>query len=233
MYSSSVATSNPVVEQFNINKQNLSNLKRDISPLVHAASELAQTARDMRAHVVATTGSSKALIFSPQGDSIQSKQLIKLLDGAKDTLKSFASKAKSLDQEVDFFSNHQDGLFQGNVAAIPQTHKVNWCTGQVEKILKRASKLVLKEMEKLRTQKLGTMQLHMAKEQAIGQMVMAEENYAALMLVFGKNLLDKGRIDSLDSIFGMIRETTSEELQEIANEVFAPDQLSFLTYLPK
>ncbi|QJR30465.1 hypothetical protein [Limnobacter profundi] len=141
MYSSSVATSNPVVEQFNINKQNLSNLKRDISPLANAASELAQTARDMRAHVVATTGSSKALIFSPQGDSIQSKQLIKLLDGAKDTLKSFASKAKSLDQEVDFFSNHQDGLFQGNVAAIPQAHKVNWCTGQVEKILKRASKL--------------------------------------------------------------------------------------------
>lgn len=105
--------------------------------------------------------------------------------------------------------------------------------GTEENTVKRASKLVLKEMEKLRTQKLGTMQLHMAKEQAIGQMAMAEENYAALMLVFGKNLLDKGRIDSLDSIFGMIRETTSEELQEIANEVFAPDQLSFLTYLPK
>lgn len=105
--------------------------------------------------------------------------------------------------------------------------------GTEENTVKRASKLVLKEMEKLRTQKLGTMQLHMAKEQAIGQMAMAEENYAALMLVFGKNLLDKGKIDSLDSIFAMIRETTSEEIQEIANEVFAPDQLSFLTYLPK
>jgi predicted Zn-dependent peptidase len=105
--------------------------------------------------------------------------------------------------------------------------------GTEENTVKRASKLVLKEMEKLRTQKLGTMQLHMAKEQAIGQMAMAEENYAALMLVFGKNLLDKGKIDSLDSIFAMIRETTSEEIQEIANEIFAPDQLSFLTYLPK
>lgn len=105
--------------------------------------------------------------------------------------------------------------------------------GTEENTVNRASKLVLKEIEKLRTQKLGTMQLHMAKEQAIGQMAMAEENYAALMLVFGKNLLDKGRIDSLDSIFGMIRETTSEDLQEIANEVFALDQLSFLTYLPK
>lgn len=141
MYSSSVTTSNSVVEQFNLNKQNLSNLKRDISPLAGAALSLAQTARDMKAHVAATTGNSKGLMFAPRGDSIQSKQLIKLLDGAKDTLKSFASKAQSLDQEVDFFSKHQEGLFRGNLAGIPQADKVNWCTGQVEKILKRASKL--------------------------------------------------------------------------------------------
>jgi predicted Zn-dependent peptidase len=105
--------------------------------------------------------------------------------------------------------------------------------GTEEKTLNRSKKLVLKEMEKLRTHKLGTMQLHMAKEQAIGQMAMAEENYAALMLVFGKNLLDKGKIDSLDSIFGVIRATTAEDLLDIANEVFAPEQLSYLTYLPK
>ena len=141
MYSSSVNTSNPVVEQFNLNTQNLGNLKRDISPLSAAALSLAQTARDMKANVLATTGNSKTLVFASQGGSMQSKQLIKLLDGVKEALKSFASKAKSLDQEVDFFSGHQAGLFRGNVAAIPQADKVNWCTGQVEKILKRASKL--------------------------------------------------------------------------------------------
>lgn len=96
----------------------------------------------------------------------------------------------------------------------------------------RARKSVLNEMEKLRNKKLGTMQLHMAKEQAIGQMAMSEENYAALMLVFGKNLLDKGKIDSLDTIFGIMRETTAEELIDIANEVFDPNQLSFLNYIP-
>jgi hypothetical protein len=117
MYSSSVSTNNPVVEQFNFNKQNLSNLKRDISPLASAALALAQTAREMKAHVTATTGKSKTLLFAPQGGSIQSKDLINLLGDAKDTLKDFASKAKSLDQEVDFFSNHQEGLFRGNLAA--------------------------------------------------------------------------------------------------------------------
>ncbi|MGY6743273.1 MAG: M16 family metallopeptidase [Cecembia sp.] len=104
--------------------------------------------------------------------------------------------------------------------------------GTEQKTANRARKLVLKEIEKLRTQKLGSLQLHMAKEQAIGQMAMAEENYAALMLVFGKNLLDKGKIDSLDSIFDIIRNTSAEALLDIANEVFDPNQMSYLTYLP-
>ncbi|RZS98537.1 M16 family metallopeptidase [Cecembia calidifontis] len=104
--------------------------------------------------------------------------------------------------------------------------------GTEQKTANKAKKLVLKEMEKLRKVKMGTLQLHMAKEQAIGQMAMAEENYAALMLVYGKNLLDKGRIDSLDSIFEIIRSTTAEELMDIANEIFDPNQMSYLTYLP-
>lgn len=104
--------------------------------------------------------------------------------------------------------------------------------GTEQKTANRAKKVVLKEMEKLRLKKLGTMQLHMAKEQAIGQMAMAEENYAALMLVFAKNLLDKGKIDSLDTIFGIIRESTAEDLMDIANEIYSPDQLSYLNYIP-
>ena len=105
--------------------------------------------------------------------------------------------------------------------------------GTEEGTSKKARKIVLKEIQKIREKKLGTMQLHMAKEQAIGQMAMAEENYASLMLVFGKSLLDKGRIDPLDAIFNIIRNTTGEELQDIANQVFNEDEFSFLTYLPK
>ncbi|MCH7411586.1 insulinase family protein [Belliella sp. DSM 111904] len=128
----------------------------------------------------------------------------------------------------------------GYVYAVESTYQTYSDTGFVgiffgteENTVNRAKKLVMREIDKLRTTKLGTMQLHMAKEQAIGQMAMAEENYAALMLVFGKNLLDKGKIDSLDSIFETIRKTSAEDLLDIANEVFDPNQLSHLTYLPK
>ncbi len=104
--------------------------------------------------------------------------------------------------------------------------------GTEEKTLKKAKGLVLKEMRKLQEHQLGKVQLQMAKEQAIGQMAMAEENYAGLMLVYGKSLLDHGKVDPLESIFNQIRSATSSDLQEIAQEIFNLEELSFLTYKP-
>ena len=104
--------------------------------------------------------------------------------------------------------------------------------GTEEKTLKKSMTIIHREMERLRNKKLGSTQLHMAKEQAIGQMAMAEENYAALMLVYGKSLIDHDKIDPLDVIFEKIRSTTAEEIQEIAQEIFNPDQLSYLIYTP-
>ena len=105
--------------------------------------------------------------------------------------------------------------------------------GTEEKSAAKAKNIVLKEIKKICTKKLGSMQLHMGKEQAIGQMAMAEENYSGLMLVYGKNLLDKGRIEPLEAIFSSIRSCTAEELIELANEIYDADDFSFLTYLPK
>ncbi|MEP1085843.1 pitrilysin family protein [Algoriphagus sp.] len=105
--------------------------------------------------------------------------------------------------------------------------------GTEGKTLQKAQSLVLKEMRKLSTTKLGTLQLHMAKEQAIGQMAMAEENYSALMLVYGKSLLDHGKVDPLDKIFTQIKNTTATEILDIAQDIFNPEQLTYLTYSPQ
>ena len=104
--------------------------------------------------------------------------------------------------------------------------------GTEEKNLKKSQAIVQRELEKMRSKKLGSTQLHTAKEQAIGQMAMAEENYASLMLVYGKSLIDHSKIDSLDRIFDQIRRTTAEDLIQIADELFHPDHLTYLTYVP-
>jgi predicted Zn-dependent peptidase len=99
--------------------------------------------------------------------------------------------------------------------------------------LNKSIKLVEKELQLLKEKPLGSMQLHFAKEQLIGQLAMAEENNSGLMLMMGKSILDLDRIESLESIFERIRSITATELQDIAHEMFDQQQFSILTFEPE
>lgn len=98
--------------------------------------------------------------------------------------------------------------------------------------LDRSIKIVLKELHKLRDNPLGSLQLHRAKEQLMGQLAMSEENNVSLMLMMGKSILNIGKVPSLEDIFAKIQNTTAKELQEIAREMYDTDLLSQLTYIP-
>ena len=97
----------------------------------------------------------------------------------------------------------------------------------------RAMKLVHKELKKLREQKLGTVQLKQAKEKFIGQIALAEESRMSLIISMAKSLLDFGRIDSLEDIFGKINAVTAENLLDISNEIFDNDRMITLLFEPK
>ncbi len=105
--------------------------------------------------------------------------------------------------------------------------------GTEPKQLNRSINLVNRELKKLREVPLGTVQLHTAKEQIMGQLAMAEENNVSFMLMMGKSLLDLERIDSLDDIFEKIRSVSAKDLQDLANDMFDESKLSRLTYVPQ
>lgn len=96
----------------------------------------------------------------------------------------------------------------------------------------RSIKIVMREMRKLKEQKLGVLQLQRAKEQLMGQLAMAEENNTSLMLMLGKSLLDLEKIPSLEDIYNKIRNIKAEDLMAVANEIFDEDTLSYLTFVP-
>lgn len=105
--------------------------------------------------------------------------------------------------------------------------------GTDPKNARKSVALVQKELRSLREKPLGTLQLHRAKEQLIGQLAMAEENNMNLMLMMGKSLLDLGHIRSLEQIFREVRSITALQLQELAREMFHFDDFSTLIFLPK
>jgi len=97
----------------------------------------------------------------------------------------------------------------------------------------KAIKLIQKELQKLRDQKLGSLQLHQAKQKFIGQIALAEENRLGLILSMAKSLMDFGRIDTLDEVFAKINVVTADELLSISNEIFEPENMLTLIFEPE
>jgi predicted Zn-dependent peptidase len=104
--------------------------------------------------------------------------------------------------------------------------------GTEKRQLKRTISLVHKEIKRLREKPLGTLQLHQAKEQLMGQLAMAEESNIGLMMMMGKSILDLERVESLDEIFRQIRKISAQDLADIANEILPEENLSNLSYVP-
>jgi predicted Zn-dependent peptidase len=99
--------------------------------------------------------------------------------------------------------------------------------------LKKSISLVKEELRKLREEPLGIKQLAAAKEQLLGQIAMAEESNISFMIMMARNLLDLGRVTTLEEIFDRVKNTTPHRLVEIANEMFNEKKLSYLIMEPK
>lgn len=98
--------------------------------------------------------------------------------------------------------------------------------------LEKCISLVKKELVKLMDAKLSVRQLAAAKEQIKGQLAMSEENNLNQMMMMGRSILNRGYVPSLDEIFGLIDQTNATKIQQMAQEMFDPAQLSYLKMIP-
>ncbi|MFO7617829.1 MAG: pitrilysin family protein [Bacteroidales bacterium] len=96
--------------------------------------------------------------------------------------------------------------------------------------LNKSINLVHKELELLRTRKLGTLQLRRAKNQITGQIAMSADNKENLLFTLGKSILLFNKFDSMEIVNRRIEAITAEELLETSNEVFDPALLSTLIF---
>jgi predicted Zn-dependent peptidase len=102
--------------------------------------------------------------------------------------------------------------------------------GTDSQYLNKSISIALAELKKLRTSKLGTVQLSKAKNQIKGYLARGYENHESLMLSLGKSLLIFNKIESIEQICKKIDNITAEQLLEISNDIFEPSKLSTLIY---
>jgi len=87
-----------------------------------------------------------------------------------------------------------------------------------------------RELLRLCDTSLSAQQLKAAKKQLIGQIGVASDNYESIILGLSKRYLHHGSIEEPEALFMRIQQLTALELQEIAQEVFAPNHLTMLHY---
>lgn len=96
--------------------------------------------------------------------------------------------------------------------------------------VKKGLKIVEKELKSFREKRLSDAQLHAAKRQLYGQILISSENKENQTLSMGKSMLYFNYYDTIEEIAAKIESITSDKIIEVASRIFAPDDLSVLIY---
>ena len=107
---------------------------------------------------------------------------------------------------------------------------IQWTVDRVN--LSKSLKMVRRALKRIMEKPFSESLLKKYKTQFIGQMIISEESNQGLMLMMGRTYLDFGEVEPLEKILAEIEAITSEQLQNLAKELFLPDKMSLLVYKP-
>ena len=95
---------------------------------------------------------------------------------------------------------------------------------------KRCLRLVRKELDRLMDRPLSESQLRAAKRQLQGQLAIAAENREQTVLDCARTFLHTGKVRTVGDVMAHIATLSAADLQQSAQELFAPEHLTTLIY---
>jgi len=122
---------------------------------------------------------------------------------------------------------------ESNLTLYSDTGSFSIYLGTDEEKLKKAISLVHKELNKLKETPFSETQLRKAKEKFKGQIALAEENRMSMIIAEAKNIIDYGRIMSLQDVFNKIDTIQVKELSDLSNRFLDPKNLLSLAFVPE
>ena len=96
--------------------------------------------------------------------------------------------------------------------------------------IKRCLRLVRKELDRMMEKPLSDSQLKAAKKQIKGQIGVACDNRENFALDFGKSFLHYGWEKNVDRLYEQVEAITSQQIQDVARELFDKDRLITLIF---
>src|SRR5690606_33537756 len=105
--------------------------------------------------------------------------------------------------------------------------------GTDEEKVKRAKKLVFRELDKMKTKGISENQLQKAKHKFKGQIALAEENRMSMIIAEAKNVMDYDRVVTLHEVFEKIDAVSASDLLSTAQDIFDDKKLTSLAFVPE
>jgi predicted Zn-dependent peptidase len=102
-----------------------------------------------------------------------------------------------------------------------------------KKFLDKTIKLVEDEFRKLKKLRIGQAQLARYKYQMKGQLAIAQENKAGVMINNAKSVLNYNRSLKISEVFKKLDTITSSQILEVSNEILSASKTSSLLYNPQ
>ena len=96
--------------------------------------------------------------------------------------------------------------------------------------VRRCLRLVRRELDRVMQKPLSELQLRNAKRQLKGQLAIACDNHEQFALDFGKSFLHYGWERDLTHLYESIDKVTTEDIEKVADELFASDKLTTLIF---
>ena len=102
--------------------------------------------------------------------------------------------------------------------------------GTDKKYLKKAVALIYDELKLICEKNLTERELEQAKEQLKGHIALSLDSNMELMFSLAKSVMIHGRVDSIDEVYNQVDAITIQELEAIARNSFAKENLAELIY---
>jgi predicted Zn-dependent peptidase len=96
----------------------------------------------------------------------------------------------------------------------------------------RATKLIFRELDKLVQKRVSDRSLSQAKSQVKGGIMLGLESMSNRMMRLGRQELYYNAHHSLDHVIGQVESVTVDQLREVAEELFDPQQFTRVVLLP-
>ena len=96
--------------------------------------------------------------------------------------------------------------------------------------VRKCLRLIRRELDKIMQKPLSASQLRNAKRQLKGQIAIACDNHEQFALDFGKSFLHYGWERDITHLYESIDKVTAEDIQKVANELFATERLTTLIF---